>query len=396
MALVTYILGDCPSCGGKATFGNIDVRGTYVSRGCGTCRYKERMPLPPIRKKILYLDQFFFSGVFQGNEERFVAASERIKHLAELQLIVVPYSTVHEEETHQWKRYADLLDFIKETSRGHEFSPAYNVERIQLEKAFEAWLNNKSITYVRENRDAFNDDIHVWESYFRIDVGRYVGDIELIRTLKEQSVSGLVGLFEGWRQSKSSFEEDLQAEHAVAANGYWQFYGEYVQRLAQGDFNALLDAPIMSQVVQQLYYHVPPSVPYDQRLKKVAEFFKSEHFRQTPYHDLSARIFASFKALVKEGAFTNTKKALSRLSGFFYDVKHIATYAPYCEAFIVDQPMAELISRPTVAISERYGVKIFSLNNWDEMFSWFDEIEASITDEHKRALTEAYPRIRCL
>ena len=34
----------------------------------------------------------------------------------------------------------ELFKFIKATSRGHEFSPAYDVERVQLEKAFDAWL----------------------------------------------------------------------------------------------------------------------------------------------------------------------------------------------------------------------------------------------------------------
>jgi len=46
--------------------------------------------------------------------------------------------------------------------------------------------------------------------------------------------------------------------------------------------------------------------------------------------------------MVKEGAYTNAERAVKRLSGFYYDVKHIAIYAPYCDAFVVDQPMAEL------------------------------------------------------
>jgi len=350
MALVRRILGDCPGCGGKATFGNIDVRDTYISRGCGVCRYHEQVPLPPIKKKVLYLDQFFLSHVFRGSKKLFVKASDRIRDLSARQLIVVPYSTVHEDETHQWDRYADLLEFIKDTSRGHEFVPDYDIVRTQLGKAIEAWFANEPTAYVRESGEAFRDDIHVWDSYLRIDVGRYLGDIELIRSLKEQSVQGLVGLFDGWRQSKSSFEEDLRAEHDVVAREYWKSYGEYMQRLALGDFNALLDAPIISQIIQELLYHVPKSISEDQHHKIVAEFLMSEHFRQTPCRDLSGRIYASLKAMVKEGAYTNTRKAKKRLSGFFYDVKHIATYAPYCDAFIVDKPMAQLVARPDVAI----------------------------------------------
>jgi hypothetical protein len=123
------------------------------------------------------------------------------------------------------------------------------------------------------------------------------------------------------------------------------------------------------------------------------DFLFSEHFRQTPFHDLSARIYATLKAMVQDGAYTNAQRAVERLSGFFYDVEHVATYGPYCDAFVADQPMAELLAKPTVAISQRYGVKIFSLNNWNEMLNWLDQLEQEMSDEHKQALLEAYPSL---
>jgi len=109
-------------------------------RGCGRCRYNERIPLPPLRKKIVYLDQCFFSGAFRGNDERFVSAAARISHAAHQQLVVAPFSSVHEDETHQWERRHELEEFIKATSRGHEFTPAYDVEQTQIRKGFQAWL----------------------------------------------------------------------------------------------------------------------------------------------------------------------------------------------------------------------------------------------------------------
>jgi len=121
----------------------------------------------------MYLDQFFLSHVFQGSEARFVEAANRIEKLAALQLLVVPYSSVHEDETHQWERHAELFKFIKATSRGHEFSPAYDVERVQLEKAFDAWLAGSPAKFVFDDRDVFRDNVHVWEGYYRIEVGRY-------------------------------------------------------------------------------------------------------------------------------------------------------------------------------------------------------------------------------
>lgn len=72
-------------------------------------------------------------------------------------------------------------------------------------------------------------------------------------------------------------------------------------------------------------------------------------------------------------------------------MKHIATYAPYCQAFVMDQPMAALMAQPTVALERRYGVRVFSLNNWDDFMRWLDGLEAAMSDEHRAGLKAAYP-----
>jgi hypothetical protein len=392
LAIVSHLLGSCPGCS-KDSFGNVDVYSTYVFRGCGACKYKESVQLPPIKKKIMYLDQFFLSHVFRGSDARFIEAASRIEKLAALQLLVVPYSSVHEIETHQWERHAELFEFIKATSRGHEFLPAYDVERIQLERAFDAWLAGSPAEFVFDDRDVFRDNVHVWEGYYRIDVGRYTGDRDLIRSLNKRSIQELVATFDGWRLNKRTFEQDLLEEYAAASRNYMQSFGELLLRVGPGDFGALLNAPIISMIVLHLLRHIPETTPKDRQLQMVATFLSSDHFRRVPYHDLAARIYASLKAMVKEGAYTNAEKAVKRLSGFYYDVKHIATYAPYCDAFIVDQPMAELVTRQTVAINERYGVDIFSLNNWDDMMTWLDRLEQGMPEEHKQALVQAYPKL---
>jgi hypothetical protein len=202
-----------------------------------------------------------------------------------------------------------------------------------------------------------------------------------------------VELFDGWRQSSKSFEQDTLAEHADAARDYMDSYLEDVERIQRGDFNAYMNAPITSMVVRALLAHISETMPIDRCLKMVMDFLVSEHFWQTPFHDLSARIYATVKAMVKDGAYTNAQDAVKRLSGFFYDVEHVATYGPYCDAFVADQSMAALLAKPTIAISQRYGVKIFSLNNWNEMLTWLDRLEHGMSDEHNQALVQAYPSL---
>lgn len=393
MALVSYKLGDCQGCGGVNTFGNLDVYEDHVLRGCTRCQHKLRVRLPPLRKKILYLDQYFLSEAFKAKDQRFVQAALKIGELAARQLLTVPYSTVHEQETHQWVRHGEMFPFLKATSRGHQFAAAYDVERVQLEKAIDAYFRGDSSDYVVERKDALQSKVDVWESYFRIEVGRYLGDINLIRELKQQSVRGLVSLFPNWRTSQATFEQDCKAETDAAAQNYLHRFREYVVRLANGDYDALLDSPISSTVVKYLWYHVPQAVPEERQLGAIIEFLGSDHFYKVPVQDISARAFATLKLLVKEGAYQNLEKAEQRLSGFYEDIQHIATYAPYSDAFVMDRAMAELMARPTVDLQGRYNTRVFSLSNWDEFLSWLDEVEAGMSEEHKTGLNEAYPRL---
>ncbi|AEH86627.1 hypothetical protein [Mesorhizobium opportunistum] len=394
MALVSYVLGRCPGCGAEDKFGNVDVYGDHVYLGCGRCRYNERRYLPPVKKKVLYLDQFFFSHAVRGNEAQFVEAAKRIVELASLQLLVVPYSSVHEEETHQWAGHKELLEFIKSTARGYEFAPAYEVEQTQLNRAFDAWRSGEPAAYTPHRQDAFHDNLDVWDGYFRIEVGEYHGDIDLIRRLKAEAIEGLVDLFPGWRESTATFEQNVRLEHDAAAKGYLDAFGTYMTRMAKGDFDALSDSPIMATVVRSLSYRFPREEPPEGRIKKVIEFLASDHFTNTPYHDIQARMYGTLKDMVKAGAYTNRARSIQRLSGFYYDVKHISTYAPYCDAFVMDNPMAEIVNRDTVDLTGRYGTAVFSRNNWDEFLAWLDQLKNGVTDEHRSGLATAYPRLK--
>ncbi|WP_216669700.1 hypothetical protein [Corallococcus exiguus] len=351
--------------------------------------------MPAIKKQVLYLDQFFFSSAFRAGDERFLEAAGLIAKLTSLQLLVVPYSSIHEEETNQWKKRDELLQFIKATARGVEFEPAYEVEHTQLVKAFRAWLAGELAPYRLEPSDALSDGIHGWDSYLRIDVSKYVSNIDLIRDLKRQSTEALVDLFDKWRGSKASFEDDLKAEYAAAGKTYMDSYLQYVMRIARGDHAAMLDAPINSMAVQSMLQVIPSEIPADQRLGKCFEFLLSDHFKETPCQWINAHMFVTLKMMVKEGAYTKREKALKRLGGFFFDTKHIATYAPYVDAFVMDQPMAELVTRPTMALEPRYNMKVFNLNNWGDLLAWLEGIEAAgMTGEHRAALAVAYPRLQ--
>ena len=394
--LVSQIIGDCPQCGVRQGFGNVSVGGNTVLRGCMKCNYTTKVYLPEVKKKIIYLDQFFFSAAFRECDIRFVEAAKKNRKISDLQLLAVPFPAIHEQETHQWRGYGgkgkdNLMEFIKKTSRGHKFKQPYYVEEKQIVNAFQDFLAGKSEDFEIQECNALDDDIHKWEDYFWIDVGGYVGDVELYRDLKQQSVEGLVDLFPSWRQSTNSFEQNVDLENQAAAKAYIDSYLQYSLRIAKGDLNALFDSPVMSKILESLFHCMPKSEKPEYEVEAIEYFFRSPHFAKIPYQFISSHVFAALKGMVKHGSFINREKSIRRLGGVFQDISHIATYAPYCDAFIMDQAMASLVRGPNFDLESKYSVNVYSLNNWDELLAWLDSLEHEMTPEHREGLTEAYP-----
>lgn len=394
--LVERIIGDCPKCKSINAYGNVSVGNDQLLRGCSTCSYSVSWPLTKLKKKILYLDQFFFSHAYRDNVQRFISAAKRIENLAANQLLITPYSSIHEDETFQWSGYnghtkEGLMNFIKKSARGHEFNPAYKIEQNQIVSSFCKFLNDEDLSIGIQYEDAFNDDVHTWDDYFWIDVGRYIGEIELNRALKSQAAERLVDIFPEWRRSTNTFDMDVETETNAAAKNYMSSYIDYANKIASGDIDAMFTSPIISQVVQAMLYCCPKSINDNDCMKKIFYFFQSSYFSLLPYQKISSQMHAFLKDQVKNGAYQNRNKAIANLMGFYNDVQHIATYAPYCDAIFIDRPMAIIVKDKRIDLETNYNVKIFSRSNWDDFERWLNEIELSITEDIKEDLKLVYP-----
>lgn len=390
--LVARVIGDCPGCGGVQCFGNVLLTREYVLQGCGQCSYKNHYPLPPLSpKKVLYLDQNFFSAAFLNKidptkgQPKIVELMERIKFLAASQLLTVPLSCIHEFEMRQWERRKEAHDFFKITSRGHQFYRDYKVEQVQVLKAFRYWLAGQDSAYAIDQKEALTDKVHEWD--FFVDIERDRGDGSEERARKIGSAENLVALFDGWRGESSTFEKDFLGELEGQAKIYLKAHHEWFMEAVQGNIDALHSTPI----VEHMRHQLSEETSLESGLLACRKFFASEHFAKVPLHSITCRTHAALKHEVMHGgAYIKRKNALDKLRGYYTDLDHIAHYAPYCDAIAIDNPMAELMKKPGVALSETYGVKVFSLNTVEAFHAWLDEIETSMTDEHHEALAAVY------
>jgi hypothetical protein len=346
------------------------------------------------RKSILYLDHNLFSSVHRGNDPQWDTAMQRITELLDLQLVAVPYSPTHEAEADFYTRRDDLVKFIQRVARGHHFEAYYRVEEMQILKAFQAYLANEPTTYIKEERDALPSSVHDWDGDYSVSVFRAASGVERKRQFKERAVEELVNTLSNWAASKNTFEQDMELELRDAGRILMEQYAKKTGRLWTGDFSAVVDSPISASVVEDMVYVLSVKRMEGDVARVIPEFFQSQHFAKVPSHQLSARLFSTFKKRVREGAYPNREKAREMLSGFLFDVQHAATYVPYCDAFFTDRFMADLLNDKYVDAEQTFGCKVFSVSRTTEFFGWLEDLKSRMTVDHANGLTWAYPKYR--
>ena len=396
MALVVRVTGDCPSCGLEKGFGNVGVHHDHVLRGCKRCSHREQVTLPEVKKKVLYLDQSLLSSAFRENDTTAVALVERVKQIALDQLLVAPYSSVHEDETHMLQVtkpevVSELMEFIKRTSGGLQFEPAYEVEHTQVHDAYYRWLAGEPAPSALDRHDAIEDEVDEWSDYFFIDVPGYFGDPAVNDANKRAALTQLLDAIDEWRVSDLSFDDAVRLELHSAGQEYIRAYIQMIARVAAGDVLAPLTAPVITLVLQGMLTGCEGDEML-RRFRNLPDFFASEHFAECPFQWVSVRMFAVLRHQVRhDQAYTNREKAEKKLLGFAHDVRHIATYAPYCDAIFVDNAMAHILRDGRLALEKRYGTRVFSRSSQAEFEAWLSEVEDSMDDFHRAALGLIHP-----
>ena len=387
MALVSYVIGACPSCGAPESYGNVSVGGNRLLRGCLKCKQLDRIQLPALQKKVIYLDQFFYSHAFRGNHPMFVEAQKRITALALAQQIVAPYSNLHEDESQLGgEAYrAPLLEFIKQTSLGHKFSYEYEVKERQIHRAFGEFLANGPTTHAIERSDALRRDVNDWDDYVWIDVGNFSDKYDDLKMRKDRSTDALLDAFDAWAARPSTFAEDVQIELGATAESFIEHYVEYVKRIASGDPTAFATANENSMMVESLLRY-DEILPAPLRMQRIQAFFQSDYFFNVPEARIGSEFFALLRYRLRQGEYKNMHKNRDRFGGMFYDLRFISTYAPYCDAMVLDNMMFQYATDPLIDLPGRFGVQLFSRRNWDEFLTYLAELAANQRPEVEEAL----------
>jgi hypothetical protein len=346
-------------------------------------------------KRILYLDQNFLSSVHRGGIENewATALMAKVTRVLDLQLLAIPYSSTHIDEADLNGDYRNaLVQFIQGVSRGHQFEPYYRVEETQIVKAFQCFLDDAPPVYQKEERDALSPSVHDWDGDYSVSVFSAARDAGRRSLFKQRAVDELLQALPQWAKKGRTFQQDMDLEISDAARLLIDSYADKAARLMMGDFSVLINAPISASIGEGLWL-VVQARKVDP--KKIGAFLRSQHFAEVPTVQLSARLFSAYKErirLAKTPPDPTSNKTREKLSGFFYDIQHAATYAPYCDAYFTDNAMAKLMKDKRVNVEADFGCRVFSVDSKKDFVAWLEALEAQMTPEHAKDLSWAYPK----
>jgi hypothetical protein len=347
------------------------------------------------RKSILYLDQNFLSSVHRGGIENewATALMAKVTRVLDLQLLAIPYSSTHINEADLNGDYRNaLVQFIQGVSRGHQFEPYYRVEETQIVKAFQCFLDGAPPAYQKEERDALCPSVHDWDGDYSVSVFSAARDADLRSLFKQRAVDELLQALPQWAKKGRTYQQDMDLEISDTARLFVDSYADKAARLMMGDFSVLINAPISASIGEGLWL-VVQARKVDP--KTIGAFLRSQHFAEVPRVQLSARFYSAYKQRLRSAKTPPdpaSMKTREKLSGFFYDVQHAATYAPYCDAYFTDNAMAKLMKDQRVSVEADFGCKVFSVDSKDDFVAWLEALESQMTPEHAKDLSWAYPK----
>ncbi|KTD01966.1 hypothetical protein Lfee_0902 [Legionella feeleii] len=387
---------NCGVCKKNNTVQKI-ISHNYLKCICKSCRHTYEISLIKIIKKIIYLDQNIFSNAYaisKGKESRFKLLIDKLENLTNKQLIICPFSDVHDLESHQQTDDGKaLFSMIQTMSRGKRFYLRNKIKEQQIINAYIAFLNNDSDKYKLKLSDAIEPGIHDWDTSFRIQ-----SNFSLSQFISPAIIKKEKKLF------TEDFIEALPKFHKMASNVQANFISEitdharfliedYMQAIKSNDIKIILNSEEV-KIINTLMRIDTDNQNIGSKFNQVISFLKSSYFANIPYVHISSGIWAVKRKEISDGRCpTNLDKHRKQIRGFLYDIEHAAIFAPYCDAMITEIKMAQYLKGWHKQSQSLYPFNVYSIQDEANLYNYLDYVENTITEEMEEELKIVYGEV---
>jgi hypothetical protein len=408
----------CPECS-RSTFGVfVSIAGTNgYSRECTECGHQKGFPLPKIKKKVLYLDQFVISNLIKlldkdHKSHETIKADPfwtelfiRLEKASKSQAIVCPDSFYHRDES-----LVSGIDFrlmkrlYEHFSSGKTLHPSHQIEQTQIYEHFRSWLRGEKFRFDFSREQVSQEDLDTWDVGLHVTVNMrpFPGEIDNLRTTNSATREQLKSIWSRWQSEKDFRFIDRVNEETLAlgkglvaaAQRFRQRRAAAMARLASGeshdfglnDLNDLLP-PVSNGILDGMLLAArQEKVPENEILNRIAAYFAdANRLLEVPKVRISSVMFAGLARRAQLGKKHPPKS--------FADVGFISSYLPYCDAMFVDIESRSLIKElpretPKHLRLDDFKAQVFSLNQRDDFLAYLDGIVASIPSDQMTALQD--------
>lgn len=398
----------CPRCGAEA-FGVLFIQGHHFFRRCAECWHHESYRLPPVSKRVVYLDQFAISNMMKalnpdnrvhqkgGTSNAFwLPLFEKLDQCCKLQLIVCPESAAHNKESRVSPYYEALKRMYELLSRSVSFRDSDWIQGLQVNEHLKHWLVGNG-EYEPELRisSVVHGEIDVWTERYTVSVDipwkeEWIADL---RRQRDELSEEITKIFSRWRgEPGRRFNDWFEEEVLAFGQNHLKGFGTQLKKYADiqvGErvltMNDLVPASSVKLVMMVRHALINTGTSNENDWpKKTIEYLTSSSLKSIPFLKISSMIWA---AIARKAA-SGMKRPPSR--GMSNDVETISTLLPYCDAMFIDDECRGYLNEEPLRSELSYGTKLFSQNNKDEFIDYLEGTKASITDEQLNYVRGVY------
>jgi hypothetical protein len=362
---------------------------------CSRCQYRVIEPLPPVDKKVIYIDQFVFSELFKlkagtRRKDKLTSFWQKVDTLlhrvVHLQQAVLPHSNIHHAETvvSAWPR--ELREAYEAIGGDIRFDDTNDIQMREITEFASAYVEQREPSVNLDVDEILHGARNKWLPNIRVVVGADYSHFAAETRQRRDSVGTSVNdLMNNWRAQNLGFNEVLNIElnayytSRIDALKAWRLNYEGAE--AVGDMMAMMNQG-MSNICRELsmLHHLCKKNGIPEHCHDIFRnsFWKWDRNSEMPFGRILAYMFAALAGQVKFGR----TKGVS--AGFMNDVEAVAAYAPFVDAMFIDKECSLLLRQGRPGKELNFRARIFSLTNQDEFLDYLSGLEAQAGDEMRR------------
>ncbi|ESS73966.1 hypothetical protein MGMO_8c01030 [Methyloglobulus morosus KoM1] len=389
----------CYKCQASLSTANILLnKNKNEARGrCAKCNIWTTFPLPEIKKKLIYLDQSFFSDIYSETvkEDLNQRLKEKLLLLRQKQKIFLVVSDIHsyetsnipeqhsKQKTEQWKFQNSMADgciagnfdnvVIAQTRRmlleknsfetfphtdiglknPHQFMVGMNIISTNT---WRDGLNQSSKTSSEQQNEAISDNLDR-------QVEKLPDNCKLSDCLHHIQELRKGGLQQGIKDFIKDKNFTLQSEEIISEINAGRTPSFQYPQISRSSFY-----PVIKSVVEGL--------DEDAALMKWSDLLKNDNLGLCPSLRIRIAMEAELLWIKKQGHRQNPKKFSENFGvSRHHDIQHIASFFPYVDAITTDNEMFNFCQREAVKKElNKYPTKIYAKKYYNDFEAWLSDL----------------------